>query len=71
MRVNTVRLHPIMVGIQQPVLLLVTVGPWIEKRDIHNVHDSRVAAVFVLPLVFGNLFVRPGADWPYPAGDAL
>jgi len=59
-------LYPVVVRVEQPVLLLIAFRSGIEERYIHDVEHTRVAPVLVLTLVLRNLLVFPGAHWSNP-----
>src|SRR5579885_1870408 len=58
---------PVVIGVQEPVLLLVVLGLRRDEGHVHDIEQPRVAAVRVLALVLRNLLVLPRTHRSDPA----
>src|SRR5579885_117506 len=58
---------PVVIGVQEPVLLLVVLGLRRVEGHVHDIEQPRVAAVRVLALVLRNLLVLPRTHRSDPA----
>src|SRR5690606_6394640 len=60
-------LHPVMVRVEQPVLLLVGLRSRAEQRDVDDVEYAGIAAIFILAFVLRDLSVFAVAHRSHPA----
>ena len=57
---------PVIFRTEKPILILISPGSVMKKRNVYNIHDLRIAAVLILPFPFRNLHVFAITDRSYP-----